>query len=68
MAIYNYNELKEIAKKVRAEFANIIEKTVRRKPRDREKREILFTMAINRLKRYPPRKTDKGIILPYFNS
>jgi len=69
MGIYNYEELKSIAKKVRAELADkglVIEKKARRRPRDKEKSDLLYTIAINRLKRYPPKKTEKGIILPYF--
>ncbi|MFN3481267.1 MAG: hypothetical protein ACK415_12900 [Thermodesulfovibrionales bacterium] len=70
MGRYTYDELKKIAKQVRAEFARegiLLEKKARLKPRDREKKELLFEMAINRAKRYPPRKVKKGIILPYFN-
>lgn len=70
MGRYRYDDLKEIAKKIKAGLAEggvILEKTVRRRPRDREKRELLLRMAINRLRRYPPVKTGKGIILPYFS-
>ncbi len=70
MGRYNYEELKTIAKKVKAELLEeglLIEKRARRRPRDKEKRELLYIMAINRLKRYPPKKTEKGIILPYFS-
>ncbi len=71
MSRYSYDELKAIAKRVRAELAEeglVIEKKVRRKPRDKKKIELLYTMAINRLKKYPPVKSEKGILLPYFSS
>ncbi|GAB4423944.1 MAG: hypothetical protein OHK0032_18740 [Thermodesulfovibrionales bacterium] len=70
MAIYSYDELKKVAKKVRAGLARkgfFIEKGPRLKERDREKLKLLFPMAINRIKRYPPVKTEKGIILPYYS-
>ena len=69
MGRYNYEELKAIAKKVKTELLEkglVIEKRARRKPRDKDKQELLYMMASNRLKKYPPRKTEKGIILPYF--
>jgi predicted SprT family Zn-dependent metalloprotease len=69
MGRYTYDEFKKIAKQVKAELARkgiLLEKKTRLKPRDREKKELLFEMAINRVKRYPPRKVKKGIILPYF--
>ncbi len=70
MSRYSYDELKANAKKIRAELAEggiVIEKKTRRRPRDKEKIELLYTMAINRLKKYPPLKSEKGIILPYFS-
>lgn len=69
MNIYRYAELKDIAKKVKAELARegiILEKGVRAKPRDIEKKDVIFKMAIDRIKRYPPMKVKKGFILPYF--
>ncbi len=71
MKIYTYNELKNLARKVRAELATegiFIKKTVRLKERDKEKIDLLYQMAMNRLKKYPPKKTEKGIILPYYQS
>lgn len=69
MVRYNYDELKSISKKVRAELASdgiIIKKRARRKPRDEEKKLLILEMALNRLKKYKPQKTEKGIILPYY--
>lgn len=69
MVRYNYEELKSISKKVRAELASegiIIKKKARRRPRDEEKKMLIFEMALNRLKKYKPQKTEKGIILPYY--
>jgi len=70
MGRYNYDQIKAIASKVKARLAEeglVIEKKVRRRPRDKDKRELLYIMAINRLKRYPPKKTEKGLKLPYFS-
>lgn len=69
MAIYDYEDLKKTAIRVKAELALegiILEKKIRKKPRDEEKRELLFEMAINRLKKFKPKRTEKGIILPYY--
>lgn len=69
MGRYTYDELKKIAKEVRAELARkgiLLKKKARLKPRDNKKKELLFEMAINRLKIYPPKKVKKRIILPYF--
>lgn len=65
-----YESLKEIAKKTKAKLVRegfFIEKTGRTRPRDTEKEEILYQMAINRLKKYPPYKKEKSIVLPYFS-
>ncbi len=69
MPKYKYEQLKEVSKKIRAELALegiILEKRARRKPRDEEKKELLLKMALNRLKKYPPEKTEEGLVLPYF--
>ncbi|MFN3740257.1 MAG: hypothetical protein ACK4TF_06235 [Thermodesulfovibrionales bacterium] len=69
MSVYRYDELKDVSKKIRAELASegiILEKKARRKPRDEEKKELLLKMALNRLKKYPPQKTEQGLLLPYF--
>jgi hypothetical protein len=66
-----YDKLKRIAIEARAELAmegqiDIAKGKVRKKPRDREKEELLFTMAIGRMANYRPRKEGDEIILPYF--
>lgn len=69
MPRYRYDELKEISKRIRAELALegiILEKRARKKPRNQEKKELLLKMALNRLKKYPPKKTEQGLLLPYF--
>lgn len=69
MSVYRYDELKDVSKKIRAELALegiILEKRARKKPRDKEKKELLLKMALNRLKKYPPQKTEQGLLLPYF--
>ncbi len=69
MAMYYYDQLKQAAQKARAEMAmqgRHIEKQARKKPRDPEKRELLFQRAVERIKRYPPRWTEDALLLPYF--
>ncbi|MBI5212413.1 MAG: hypothetical protein HY957_03455 [Nitrospirae bacterium] len=67
-----YDELKEIAKKVRADLTEkeIIDPSnpkVRKKPRDDEKAALIYMQAVNRLKKYPPKITPSNRIrLPYF--
>jgi len=67
-----YDELRKIACEVRAEMIERGEidpgkKRIRRKPRDPEKSELLYRMAIDRLEQYPPYRDDKGrIVLPWF--
>lgn len=67
-----YDDLKKAASKVRAEMTEkgLIDPSVpkiRKKPRDKEKTDLLYTRAINRLNKYPPRRSaSNSIILPYF--
>lgn len=67
-----YDNIKKTAKKVRADLTErkVIDpcnQKIRKKPRDREKADLLYMMAINRLKKYPPKITSSGrIYLPYF--
>lgn len=70
MSRIEYEYLKKIAKKTKAKLARegfFIEKTGRARPRQTAKEEILYEMAINRLKKYPPYKKEKSIVLPYFS-
>lgn len=68
----NYDELKEIAKRVRAdltkkEIINPSNPKVRKKPRDEEKAVLIYMQAVNRMKKYPPKITPSNRIrLPYF--
>jgi hypothetical protein len=68
----DYDELKRIARETRAELIERGEidmgrQRVRRKPRDPEKLELLYTMARDRLEQYPPYRDDQGrLILPFF--
>jgi len=69
MAKYRYEDLKEIAKKVRFEFAKkgiFVKKGVRKKKRDKEKEKAIYLKAMNRLKKYKPKIIDNKIYLPYF--
>lgn len=66
-----YEELKKISKKVKKIFAKkgiIIKKTIRRKPRDKEKKKLIYLKTINRLKKYKPISIDGKIFFPYFKS
>lgn len=69
-----YDELKEIAKKARADLTEkkIIDPSmpkVRKKPRDDEKAALIYMQAVNRLKKYPPEITPSNRIrLPYYYS
>jgi len=70
MALYSYEELKRAASKARTRMAErgvSVEKMARRKPRDAEKRELILQRALQRLNQYPPLRTKKGILLPYFS-
>jgi transposase InsO family protein len=69
MAVFSYEELKQAARKARAEMAEkgrLSRKRIRRKPRAPEKRALLVQRAMDRLKRYPPLMTRQGLMLPYF--
>jgi len=69
MGTYYYKDLKKIARKVKAELAgeaSLTKKKLRLKPRSPEKTALLFEMAITRLERYKPYRTENGIVLPYF--
>jgi len=66
-----YDKLKKIAAGVRTELAikgeiDIAKGKIRKKPRDKEKENLLFTMAMNRMTRFKPRREGDKIILPYF--
>jgi hypothetical protein len=69
-----YDELKRIARDVRAELAlsgklDFPKGKIRKKPRAAEKTALLYVMALNRLEKYPPRRDAKGnIVFPYFTS
>jgi len=67
-----YEELKRLAYEVRAGMVKRGEidparGKIRKKPRDKEKSDMLLAMAMNRAEKYKPEKdTDGKIILPYF--
>jgi len=66
-----YDRLKNIASEVRAELAlkgtiDVSGGKIRKKPRSKEKTELLYTIAMKRMAKYRPRKEDGKIILPYF--
>jgi len=70
--VIKYDDLKKAAVEVRAELTGmgLIDPSapkVRRKPRDDQKKELVYLRAINRMNKYPPRLApDNRIILPYF--
>ncbi len=68
-----YDTLKKIAAKARAELAikgeiDIAKGKIRKKPRDKEKENLLYTIAMDRMTKYNPRIESNKIILPYFQS
>jgi hypothetical protein len=67
-----YDKLKKIASEVRAELVikgeiDITKGKIRKKPRDREKENLLFTIAMERMVKYKPWREGDKIILPYFS-
>jgi len=67
----SYKRLKKIASQVKAELVekgeiDISRRKVRKKPRDKIKSEVLYEMALEKIKRYRPIKKGEVIILPYF--
>ncbi len=68
-----YERLKKIASEVRAELMikgqiDLAKGKIRKKPRSKEKGELLFIMATQRMMKYKPRSEGNKIILPYFLS
>ena len=68
-----YDRLKKIASEVRAELVlkgtiDVSRGKIRKKPRSKEKTELLYTMAMERMVKYRPRKEDDKIVLPYLLS
>ena len=68
-----YDKLKKIASEVRTELMikgqiDLAKGKIRKKPRTKEKEELLFTMATERMMKYKPRSEGNKIILPYFLS
>ena len=66
-----YDKLRKIAAEVRAELVmkgeiDITKGKIRKKPRDKEKENLIFTMAMDRMAKYKPRREGNNIILPYF--
>ncbi len=67
-----YDDLRKMASEARLELIGRGEidpgrRRIRRKPRDPEKLDLLYRMAIDRLEQYPPYRDEKGrLVLPYF--
>ena len=66
-----YDRLKKIASEVRAELAmrgaiDVAKGKIRKKPRTKEKENLLYTMAMEKMIKYKPRYKDNKIVLPYF--
>jgi hypothetical protein len=67
----NYDNLKRISREARSELLERGEidpgkRRIRRKPRDPEKLDQLYCMAIDRMERYRPFKDEKGrLVFPY---
>ncbi|MBT9168453.1 MAG: hypothetical protein DDT19_01798 [Syntrophomonadaceae bacterium] len=71
--ILSYKDLSDKSIQVRAEmfkrYGTIPGKDkIRKKPRNKDKSNVLLLMAKNKLKKYPPEvKPDGTIVLPYFS-
>jgi len=71
---FDYDELKKIASDAKIELIRRGDlapsrRRIRRKPRDPEKLNLLYRMAMDRTEQYPPYRDEKGrIVLPYFKS
>lgn len=69
-----YEELKKTAFLVRAELVRqgVIDPSrgkIRRRPREKDKSEMLYLRAMNRLNKYRPSLDREGrLILPYFST
>ena len=66
---YTYDQLKKAASEAKAGLFSKgmpVKKSARRKARDREKEEMLFKRALNRMEQYPPYREGDKIVLPYF--
>ena len=67
---YSYEQLKRAAVEARAELflkgLAVPKRKIRRKPRDPEKRALLYRMAMDRLEIYRPFMRNGKIVLPYF--
>ena len=69
--VLRYDELKDAAVNIRQRLIKegLIKAgdKIRKKPRDLEKKKLLFVRAKERLRRYPPHYNEKGfLVLPYF--
>ncbi len=67
-----YEDLKQAARRARAELARAGavypgRGKVRGRPRTKEKADLLYSMALERMSKYPPRRAGDGSVrLPYF--
>ena len=68
----NYDSLQKIAREAKAAMIENSEagpgkRRIRKKPRDAEKQDMIYRMALDRLEKYPPHRDEKGrLVLPYF--
>jgi len=67
-----YDQLKKIAAEARAVLTikgeiDVAKGKIRKKPRDKEKENLLLTIAMDRMAKYKPRREGNKIILPYFH-
>lgn len=69
-----YDELKKTASLVRAELVrqgviDLSKGKIRKKPREKDKSEMLYRRAMNRLEKYMPFLDREGrLVLPYFSA
>jgi len=71
MGTYTYEQLSRVGRIARLSLALkglFPPRGIRRKPRDPAKKELLFIMATERMKKYRPYRSPEGIVLPYFRT
>ncbi len=69
MTDYEYEQLKRVAKQAKEEFAKkgiLLEKSSRIKPINRQKERLIYMMVVDRIEKYPPKKKESYIVLPYY--
>ena len=65
--VYDWDQIKIIARKARLSIPPPSRPRIRRIPRDDGKSAALYRMATDRMKKYPPALRNRKLFLPYFS-